>query len=147
MIWLLIITIICLATLLIILARFRNKNNNLGMNLLNNDIKFKNLTKEIDRQTDLIKYLTKIKNADENIFDLIRCINMPKIPVCKNLGSDPRSNVCRSRFIDCNNFKLIVQKDPVAVYRMKKFTDKYDQIDHQPNPSDLTYDIKSSWHF
>jgi len=99
----------------------------------------------IDRQLLKVKYSSS--PADENIFDLVRCINMPKIPVCKNLGSDPKSNVCRSRFIDCNNFKLIVQKDPVAVYRMKKFTDKYDQIDHQPNPSDLTYDIKSSWYF
>ena len=68
-----------------------------------------------------------IKYADENIFNYIRCINVPAKPVCTNSGSG--ASVCRSRQIDCNKFRTYVLNDPIAMFRMKLATENIDQLD------------------
>ena len=77
-----------------------------------------------------------IKFADENIFSYIRCINVPRKPVCKaeNTGGE----ICRSRQIDCNKFKLYVLDDPVAILRMKLITDDIDQVDKTIPPNEIS---------
>ena len=101
---------------------------------------------EIARLEAENKKLLQIKFADENIFKFIRCINIPQAPVC--VATDTGGTVCRSKLIDCNNYKLVLLNDPVAVERMKIATDKYYQTDKPHNLSDLTYDIKNvSWFF
>lgn len=89
-------------------------------------------------------YLEKVKAADENIFNYIRCINIPRVPSCFH---DPTGTVCRSRQIDCNKFKLVLQNDPVAVERMKIATDQYTGSNGRQNLSDLTNPVNSGWMF
>ena len=91
-------------------------------------------------------YLEKVKTADENIFDYIRCINIPRTPLCKGVENDT-SNICRSKQIDCNKFKLVLENDPIAVERMKIATNQYVQSNKPQNPSDLTFPVKSGWMF
>jgi hypothetical protein len=102
--------------------------------------------------TDMAKLQTAYKNlldikfADENIFKFIRCINIPQSPVCARTGTG--GTVCRSKLIDCNKFKLVLENDPVAVERMKLATDKYYQVGKPHNLSELTNPIKNvSWFF
>jgi hypothetical protein len=91
------------------------------------------------------KYLEHVKTVDEYIFNFIRCINIPRSPLCKGVEGD--SNICRSRQIDCNKFKLVLENDPIAVDRMKLATDQYTQSNKPTNPSDLTYPVRSGWMF
>lgn len=89
-------------------------------------------------------YLEKVKAADENIFNYIRCINIPRTPTCFH---DPTGTVCRSRQIDCNKFKLVLENDPIAVERMKVATDQYIDSNETRNLSDLTNPVGSGWMF
>lgn len=89
-------------------------------------------------------YLQKIKFADENIFDFMRCINIPRTPACKSVDD---SGICRSRQIDCNKIKLVLENDPIAVERMKIATDRYTESNKEKNPSDLTNPVRSGWFF
>jgi hypothetical protein len=98
-----------------------------------------NLRKEYQKLLD-------IKFADENIFKFIRCINIPQSPVCARTGTG--GTVCRSKLIDCNKFKLVLENDPVAIERMKLATDKYYEVGKPHNASELTNPIKNvSWFF
>ena len=63
---------------------------------------------------------------DENIFNYIKCINVPRTPTCDSVKTG--GGVCRSRQIDCNKFKLYLTEDPVAVARMKLITDSEGQL-------------------
>lgn len=92
-----------------------------------------------------IDQLNKIINADKNIFDYIRCINVPQTPSCVTKNNN--DVVCKSRQIDCNKFKLVLLNDPVAVERMKIATDLYTETDKPKNPSDLTYPVRSGWFY
>uniref|UniRef100_A0A6C0C8Y7 Uncharacterized protein n=1 Tax=viral metagenome TaxID=1070528 RepID=A0A6C0C8Y7_9ZZZZ len=65
------------------------------------------------------KYLWDVKIADENIFNYIRCINIPRTPACKDTTS---GQICRTRQIDCNKFKLVLENDPVSLERLKLAT-------------------------
>jgi len=81
-----------------------------------------NNQKSIDMVTDIKKnqkYLWDVKIADENVFDYIRCINIPRTPACKDTTS---GQICRTRQIDCNKFKLVLENDPVSLERLKLAT-------------------------
>ena len=115
-----------------------------------NDIAKKNqsLQNEIDSLQKINKDLQDIKFADDNIFQFIRCINIPQYPICSS--TDPTSGgvVCRSKQINCDWFKLVLENNPVAVQRMKMATDKYYQTGKPRNLSELTNPIKNvSWFF
>lgn len=131
--------------------------------ILNHDIH--KSVEENNQLTSTISLLKKenadlraIKYADDNIFQFIRCINIPQYPICSptdpntdpTKGSDPGSGgvACRSKQINCNWFKLVLENDPVAVERMKQATDKYYQTGKPHNLSELTNPIKNvSWFF
>jgi|SRR5271154_1081210 len=104
------------------------------------------LIAEIARLKKNSEYLQRVKIADENIFDYIRCINIPRSPACKGV-EDGESNICRSRQIDCNKYKLVLENDPIAIERTKIATDQYVQTGKPSNPSDLTYPVRSGWYF
>jgi hypothetical protein len=91
------------------------------------------------------KYLQLVKEADENIFDYIRCINIPQAPTCKDTGDE--TTVCRSRLTDCNKYKLVLENDPVTLQRMKVATNLYTDANKPDNPSDLTYPVRSGWFY
>lgn len=115
----------------------------------------------IDRLTLENEKLNHIKIVDEQLFKFIRCINIPQTPVCKNVELSSTSNqplygqgkkvgnssVCRSRFIDCNKFRLLLEQDPVAIERMKIATDRYVESDKPQNPSELLQGVQSGWLF
>lgn len=86
------------------------------------DLKEQNrkMKKTLDEVVDNYKRCIDIKEADENIFDLVRCINAPRKEVCKETGD---GKVCRTRIIECNKFKNLVIQNPVAVDRMKMVQD------------------------
>ena len=112
-----------------------------------------------DRVQTLAKeneYLKRVKNVDDTIFEFIRCINVPKSPTCKSTLDDNstsslippnQANICRSRQIDCNKYKLLLIKDPVGIERMKMATDLYTQAGQTKNLSELTYPVVSGWFF
>jgi hypothetical protein len=102
------------------------------------------------------KYLKRVKDVDELIFQFIRCINVPKSPTCKTTYDDNpnstiipsnKANVCRSRQIDCNKYKLLIVRDQVGIDRLKIATDRFTQTDQEKNPSNLTYPVVSGWFF
>uniref|UniRef100_A0A6C0LR72 Uncharacterized protein n=1 Tax=viral metagenome TaxID=1070528 RepID=A0A6C0LR72_9ZZZZ len=105
----------------------------------------KDVEKHVQELEHLNKYLTDVKLADENIFNFIRCINIPQTPICK--GVEGNSNICRSKQIDCNKWKLVLENDPIASERMKLASDLYTQSNRPNNPSALTYQTKSWWYF
>jgi len=78
-----------------------------------------NLLKQLNASRDNQKYLWDVKIADENIFDFLRCINFPKTPACRETD---KGEMCRSRQIDCNKFKLVLENNPIAVERLKLAT-------------------------
>lgn len=113
-------------------------------------IMFKNICKKqkcpekicnYENYKNQITNLNKIINADKNIFNYIRCINVPQTPTCTT--KDNGDNVCRSRFIDCNKFKLVIQNDPIAVERMKIITDLFYESDKPKPPSEISVPINS----
>lgn len=65
------------------------------------------------------KYLWDVKIADENVFNYVRCINIPRTPACKDTSS---GQICRTKQIDCNKFKLVLENDPVSLDRLKLAT-------------------------
>jgi len=65
------------------------------------------------------KYLWDVKIADENVFNYVRCINIPRTPACKDTTS---GQICRTKQIDCNKFKLVLENDPVSLDRLKLAT-------------------------
>lgn len=73
----------------------------------------------IDEMKKNQKYLWDVKIADENVFNYIRCINIPRTPACKDTTS---GQICRTRQIDCNKFKLVLENDPVSLDRLKLAT-------------------------
>lgn len=105
---------------------------------------------ELKEMRDRANYLAKIKFADENIFNYIRCINIPQAPTCApaNRSNDPNKGIiCRSRQIDCNKLKLVLENDPVAVNRMKVATDRFYQTGQPSNLSELTHPVTNNWWF
>ena len=143
---LIIFFLIIIVIFIIYIARKQNQYDKLLES--KSDLTNTNETKlnEIAKLKAINKKLLAIKFADENIFKFIRCINIPQTPVCVATGTG--GSVCRSKLIDCNNFKLVLFNDPVAVERMKMATDKYYQTGKPHNLSDLTYDVKNvSWFF
>jgi hypothetical protein len=150
-IWIIIIFFISIFFIIYIL-RIGNQYEELSKiktTATNNNSELLNQINSLTKQND---YLNKVKTADEQIFDYIRCINIPRTPACKGVEDtgrpfDEASNVCRSRQIDCNKYKLVLENDPVAVERMKVATQQYVQANKPPNPSDLTGPVRSWWFF
>lgn len=149
-----IIVIIIIIIIVIIIIWIGRKNNlsDLTKNHLNkNIVENHNLQNEIDLLKKENKELRDIKYADDNIFQFIRCINIPQYPICSAANkSDTKSGgvVCRSKQINCDWFKLVLENNPVAVERMKMATDKYYQTGKPHNLSELTNPIKNvSWFF
>jgi len=103
------------------------------------------LRTQITRLQSENEKLSKIKFADENIFQFLRCLNVPQSPTCAATGTG--GTVCRSRLIDCNKYKLVLENDPVAVERMKVASDRFYQSDKPQNLSDLTYPVTNNWWF
>lgn len=144
-VWLLIITFI-IAFFTIYLLRIGNQYDQIKKK---NRIDTLNKQQLLDQNKTLKEnneYLQKIKFADENIFDYIRCINIPRTPGCRTVD-DNTSAICRSRQIDCNKMRLVLENDPIAVERMKIATDRYTESNKEKNPSDLTYPVRSGWFF
>lgn len=120
---------------------------------LRNCIKNKNIVQEYtnkltEQHRSSLKerfYLDRIRMADENIFSYLRCINVPRKPSCRKTPTGEM--ICRSRLIDCNKLKLILENDPIAVSRIRLFTDQYTQSNKKSNPSEMTYPVKSGWFF
>lgn len=108
---------------------------------------YESLKKELTDVKKRANELAKIKFADENIFNFIRCINIPQSPTCASVGNGSRETVCRSRQIDCNKLKLVLENDPVAIERMKVATDRFYQTGKPTNLSDLTYPVTNNWWF
>jgi hypothetical protein len=85
----------------------------------------KKLNVKTDELTDLNdKYnaCLNIKFADENIFSYIKCINVPRKKVCKNIGQG--GETCQTRLTDCTKFRDIIMNDPVALNRIKLLNDQ-----------------------
>ena len=126
-----------------LLKKNNNRAINENINLSNENVSLRNN----------IDYLKKVIVADENIFKFIRCINIPMTPVCeikKDGGSrvpNGKATVCRSRQIDCNKFRLVLERDPIAKERMRIATDKYTESQKRPNQSELSYPVRSGWLF
>jgi len=78
------------------------------------------LKEEIQKIKVAYENCKAIQYADDNIFNYIRCINLPKTPVCK---MEDGGEVCRSRLMDCTKFRLVLDGDPVAVARMRMAID------------------------
>jgi len=108
---------------------------------------YKSLNEELVGVKKRANDLAKIKFADENIFNFIRCINIPQSPTCAPVGDGSGETVCRSRQINCNKLKLVLENDPVAVERMKVATDRFYQTGKPTNMSDLTYPVTNNWWF
>lgn len=121
--------------------------------ILNNTYGMKDRIQTLTKENE---YLKRVKDVDDTIFQFIRCINVPKSPTCKSTIDDnstsslipsKQADVCRSRQIDCNKYKLLLARDPVGIERMKIATDLYTQTGQTKNPSDLTYPVVSGWFF
>ena len=140
--------IILLVTIIILFTLYLLRIGHQYQTIKKDNEKVSNGEKKILEQNRVLRenndYLQKIKFADENIFDFMRCINVPRTPACKDVDN---SGICRSRQIDCNKIKLVLQNDPIAVERMKIATDQYTESNKEKNPSDLTYPVKSGWFF
>jgi len=117
-IWMIII-IFLLCIFIIYAVRQGNAYKELGDKLNKETVNKNESLKKLSDNKKTYKYLWDVKLADENIFNFIRCINFPKTPSCKNVDD---GSVCRSRQIDCNKFKLVLENDPVSVQRMKLIT-------------------------
>lgn len=117
-VWILIICVIVIGFMIYII-----RQNDTVASLENKITTEKVKTKEsLDMVSDIKrkqKYLWDVKIADENIFNYIRCINIPRTPACKNTTS---GEICRTRQIDCNKFKLVIENDPVSLERLKLAT-------------------------
>jgi cell division protein FtsB len=114
---------------------------------LNENYQLKNQIQDLTKQIQDLKnqndYLEHIKQADESIFNFIRCINIPRTPACRTIN-ESNQKICRSKQIDCNKLKLVLENDPVTVDRMKIATEQY----FKPgNASELTQPVKSGWMF
>ena len=106
---------------IIYLIRLGN-NYKILENKYEKSVKFANESaKKLNDNKKTYKYLWDVKLADENVFNFIKCINFPKTPSCKDTGD---GTICRSRQIDCNKFKLVLENDPISVQRMKLFTER-----------------------
>ena len=105
------ITISIVIVAFILVAVFVLRKNQMLTSLTNqrNDIfdNISDLKSQINTLTTENTYLKKVKDADETIFQFIRCINVPKSPSCKStLDDNPNStlipaneaDVCRSRW-------------------------------------------------
>lgn len=114
-------TLFIIVVSLLLILLFRNKVKYRNSSRLNDDLETENekLSKELKRSKKQIDLLQKIKNADENIFDFIRCINIPQVKTCREIDN---GQVCRSRQINCNHLKLLLEDDPIAKLRMKRMT-------------------------
>lgn len=112
--------IIFLLCIFIIYALRQGNNYNVLSKQIVQETKTKNdYINKLSESKKTHKYLWDVKLADENIFNFIRCINFPKTPACKDEGG---GRVCRSKQIDCNKFKLVLENDPISVERMKLAT-------------------------
>lgn len=65
-----------------------------------------------------IKELTALKYADDNIFTYLKCHNQPTKNVCKTLKDG--SSICRSRLINCDNFRLVLEDDALTRKRLQE---------------------------
>lgn len=117
-IWMLII-IFLLCIFIIYAVRQGNSYRDITKQLENETTEKNNYMKRLSDNKKTYQYLWDVKLADENIFNFIRCINFPKTPSCKEVDN---GTICRSRQIDCNKFKLVLENDPIAVQRMKLIT-------------------------
>ena len=145
--WISYILIILILTGCILFLRFITSlwhNNIAHAEELNNKTQndLSKIIQDLKKEND---YLSKVKFADENIFQLIRCINIPQSPTCSSTNTG--ETVCRSKLIDCNKFKLVLLNDPIAVERMKVATDRFYQTNKPHNLSDLTYPVTNNWWF
>ena len=116
--WILLIFAI-ITGFVIYIVRLGDASVSIEKQLANEKIKSK---KSLDMVNDIKKkhkYLWDVKIADENVFNYIRCINIPRTPACKDTTS---GQICRTRQIDCNKFKLVLENDPVALERLKLAT-------------------------
>lgn len=137
---LIIILVIAILGFIIYKLRWENHTDNLVHTQSDLENENKRILNENAELKNVNKKLSDIKFADENIFKFIRCINIPQAPVCAETAT---GTVCRSKLINCNDYKLVLLNDPVAIERMKVATDKYYQTGKPHNVSDLTYDIKN----
>jgi len=92
---------------------FTNNDNNQIMNqdLIIADLKDEIANLKIDRDR-----LTQLKYADDNIFTFLKCHNQPTKNVCKTMKDG--SSICRSRLINCDNFRLVLEDDPLTAKRL-----------------------------
>jgi hypothetical protein len=122
--WIFIIFILCLFFMILMLRqghRFYRDTSHKDSVLKENET----LKRELSKLRVAYDNCQDVKFADENIFNYVRCINVPRTPVCKPVSSG--GDVCRSRLIDCDKFKLYVLDDPIAMFRMKMMTDNIEQ--------------------
>jgi hypothetical protein len=153
-IWIFLIGIIILCFIIYIL-RLRHQYTTLQSThtaIWDDSETLNNSVVRLKKENDVLK---KIVVADENIFNFIRCINVPQAPSCLTKMNDngdstipdEPAHVCRSRQIDCNKYKLLFESDPIMRERIHLATDLYTQSDKEKNPSDLTYPARSGWYY
>lgn len=141
--WLFILIVISYIVLYISMKR----QYNFLKNSCNKDTFTQNKLEQENRKLKAdVKYLNDVKDIDDQIFSFIRCINIPQVPSCKAVNKEG-VNVCRSKQIDCDKFKLVILNSPIGLERIKKATDKYYDSSKRENPSELTYPVKSGWLF
>lgn len=143
---LIILFIILLFAIIIIIWFSRRKNIKQNDQIQQNQ--YRNRIDKLSKEMVLLQqeneYLQKALVADNNIFHYIRCINIPQTPSCTTKGN---SHICRSRLMDCNKIKLVLENDPIAVERIKVATNRFREAGEPKNPSELTEPIKSWWFF
>jgi hypothetical protein len=145
-VWIIVLTII-----LIVIVYSTNRHEHFGQSS-SNDLQDK--VEQLERRNN---YLEKVKIVDEAIFDYIRCINVPRSTSCTAISNEKLDNgqnlspktgsICRSRQIDCNKYKLMLENDSIAVERMKRATDLYGESNPAKNQTEFTYPIRSWWYF
>lgn len=94
----------------------KTKLQNKSLTTTNND----NIKKIADLNSK-IDTLTKILDVDRKIFNFIRCINIPRVTQCK-VVSDDGNTVCRSKQLNCNQYKLELENNPFINNRIKEIT-------------------------
>ena len=106
-----------------------------------NDTELNNRYQKVKQEKDK---LLKIVHTDQDIFNYIRCLNIPRAPVCRQNNGQ---KMCRSMQIDCNKFRTLIERNPEAKHRLARATDQYFDSYQVKDLNGLTEPVDSGWMF
>lgn len=131
------ILVIVISILIYYIVQYDNQNDN--CQITNNELqeKYQKVKNEKDK-------LLRIVHVDQDIFNYIRCLNIPRAPVCRTVHG---KQICRSMQMNCDKFKNLLETDSDAKHRMKRATDQYFDSYQVKDLNGLSQPVNSGWMF